>query len=329
MIYRSLGQGLPDISLLSMGSWNTFSRLDTSALSRLMARAFDQGVNFLDIAYYWDKPDTEDAVAAAFKALNYPRDRYVIAQKLWLWDYPKESFADQLHKSLKRQQLDHVDLVMVSRPTPDLVFETFVEEVVDLLRQGMSQGWGVTNWSPDQIRDAQQLCRLNGWPRPVLLQMQYNVMRRHLAENADHTALFQDGDIGLCAAFMLEGGILGGYLARDRVDPPDFVQGVKPVERNIARDSGGVREEIRQRQPQLAAIAADFGATAAQLSITFCVSNPFIRSGLFGVTSLTDLDDNLRAIDLLSRAAEIRTAVAALAIDGVKPPKLFNPHNDI
>lgn len=329
MLYRRIDDALPPVSRLSLGSWNTFSRCDPSALEKLLARAFDQGINLLDVGYYWDKPETEEAVARALAALGRSRRDYLIAQKLWLWDYPEERFREQLSRSLHRLGHDHVDIVLVSRPTDDVALEPFVEEVVALLEAGLARAWGITNFAPGLVEEVVSLCADRGWPRPAMLQMQYNVMRRGIVEGPDFTRLFEAGAIGLCAADMLEGGILAGHLDRDRVDPPAFSEGVRPRDRNIARDAGGIREEIRRRQPRLAAIAGDFGATPAQLALAFCLSHPALATGLVGVTRIEDLDENITALELLDRAEEIRTAVADLAVAAVLPPKRFNPHNDI
>lgn len=320
---------LPPVSRLSLGSWNTFSRCTAPELERLLGMALDSGINLFDVGYYWDKPDTEAAVAGALRQLGRPRDSFLIAQKLWLWTYPAESFRQQLEGSLARLGLDHVDMVLVSRPTPDLDLATYLAEVVALVEQGLARSWGVTNYPAELVRETVALAKANGWPLPAMLQMQYNVMRRGIVEGPDYADLFADGTIKLCSAHMLEGGILGGHLQRDRVDPPAFAEGVRPPERNIARDSGGIREEIRQRQPLLAQIAADFGASPAQLALAYCLSHPHLATALVGVSRCEDLTENLAALSLLGRADEIRAAVAPLALAGVGHPKLFNPHNDI
>ncbi|CCA90042.1 aldo/keto reductase [Novosphingobium sp. PP1Y] len=329
MQYQSLADDLPSVSRLSLGSWNTFSRCSSEQLEALLARAFERGINLLDVGYYWDKPDTEDAVAAALRGLAAPRDSYTIAQKLWLWDYPEHSFAEQLGRSLQRLGSDHVDIVMVSRPTADLALEPFIGEVVALVEAGMARAWGVTNFTPEQLRDTLALVNQRNWPHPVLLQVQYNVMRRGVVEGPGYAELFAEGAIRLCAANMLEGGILAGHLERDRVNPPEFAEGKRPVHRNICRDSGGIRELIRERQPRLREIARDFGASPAQLALAFGLSHPHLGTALVGVTEPDHVDENVAALALLDCATEIRAAVDELAIEGVAHPKLFNPHNGI
>jgi aryl-alcohol dehydrogenase-like predicted oxidoreductase len=154
-------------------------------------------------------------------------------------------------------------------------------------------------------------------------------MRRGVVEGADYAALFASGDIGLCAAHTMEGGILAGHLQRDRVDPPEFAAGVKPVDRNIARDSGGIREAIRERQRDLADLAARIGATSAQLAIAFVLSHPHLATALIGVSRPDNLAEDLEAVRFVPRLPEIAAELDALAIAEVGHPKLFNPHNDI
>lgn len=329
MDFRTISRAIPPISAISLGSWNTFSRCTPAGLEALLGTAFEHGINLLDVGYYWDKPDTEDAVAAALRALNTPRDRYMIAQKLWLWDYPEERFEAQLARSLTRLGQDHIDIIMVSRPTAGLDFASYVAEVVALVEKGMGRSWGVTNFLPEQVADAFALCDANGWPRPAMLQMQYNAMRRGVVEGPGYAELFASGAIGLCAAHTMEGGILAGHLDRDRVDPPAFAEGVKPVDRNIARDSGGIRAEIRARQPKLNALAESVGATAAQLAIAFVLAHPGLKTALIGVTRPEQLLEDLGALELVSKVPQLRTELDALAIEGVAHPKLFNPHNNI
>ncbi|MEJ5979306.1 aldo/keto reductase [Novosphingobium sp. PS1R-30] len=329
MDYRTISPSLPPVSIVSLGSWNTFSRCTPDGLVALLSRAFARGINLLDVGYYWDKPDTEDAVAAALDRIGAARSDYLIAQKLWLWNYPEEGFETQLARSLARLGHDHVDVVMVSRPTGETGFANYVAEVIALISKGMARAWGVTNFLPEQVAETLALCDANGWPRPSMLQMQYNVMRRGIVEGPGYDKLWSSGGPGLCAAHTMEGGILAGHLDRDRVDPPAMAAGVRPVGRNIARDSGGIREEIRLRQPALASLAEEIGATPAQLALAFVVDHPALSTALIGVSTPQQLDENLAALDLVSRLPEIRERLDALAIAGVGHPKLFNPHNDI
>lgn len=329
MRFTDIGGGLPPVSAISIGSWNTFSRITFEENLELIADALDHGVNLFDVGYYWDKPHTELIFARAHQVLARPRDSFLVAEKLWLWNYPQQSFLDQLKGSLIRLALDHVDLIMVSRPLPEMDFDAFCDEVVDLVDHGLARAWGVTNWDPDQIARAQHRLGAAGRPTPRLVQLQYNLARRGVVEQAAYEALFAAGDIHLCAAFTLEGGILAGHLGRDRVNPSEMAAGAVPNERNIARDAGGIRDRIRANHPVLEDIARRFGVTPAQVAIATVLANPATATALVGVTARGDLAEDCAAVELAdTRREELLAAVAPLRIDGVAHPKLFNPHND-
>lgn len=323
MLYRAISEEMAEISAISLGSWNTFSRLTVRQCADLLRQASDAGVNLFDIGYYWDKPDTERMFAESIRAAGLKRDEYMLALKLWLWNYPEESFAQQAHASLQRLGVEYADLVMVSRPTPGVDFASFCAEIDALVRSGTARAWGATNWEASQLKAAQSL--LGGQSQPRLVQLQYNLARREVVEADDYTELFAEGTPALCAAFTLEGGILAGHLDRDRVNPSDFARGERPRERNIARDAGGVREQIRRMQPQLQRIAAQFDATAAQLAIAFTLTHPATATALVGVTRTEDLTENLAALRLLDYRDQWLPLIEPLQVRGVSHPRLFDP----
>ena len=323
MHYTSIGEDLPPLSKLSLGSWNTFSRMSTSECAVLLRRALDLGINLFDIGYYWDRPGTEQQFTAAIQSAGIKRRELVLALKLWLWDYPGISLADQASASLQRLSTDHVEMIMVSRPTPEVDAAGFCEEIGALVSSGIARAWCATNWEPAQLALAHRTLPKPLWPRMV--QLQYNVARRDVTESAEFDALFDRPDLRLCAAFVLEGGILAGHLDRDRVDPSRFAQGERPRERNIARDAGGIRDRVRAIQPQLAAIAASLDATAAQLAIAFTLANRATATTLMGVTRLSDLQDNVDALRLLPTAAQWLPRLAPLRVQGTLHPRLFDP----
>ena len=321
MLYRAIGLDQP-VSALSLGSWNTFSRLTREECAALLSLAVERGINLFDVGYYWDKPDTEQAFAAALEAARIPREQYLLALKLWLWNYPQESFAQQAKGSLQRLGVDHVDLVMISRPTDETDFGAFCEDIDRLMRAGIAHAWGATNWEPEQLEAVRSL--LKGRSQPRLVQLQYNVARRGIVEGDRYSRLFAAGQLALCAAFVLEGGILAGHLDRDRVNPSDFARGERPRERNIARDAGGVRDQIRAHQPLLQEIASAFGATAAQLAIAFVLTNPATATALIGVTRPADLEENLGALRLLGSQQEWLPLLEPLRV-ATAHPRLFDP----
>lgn len=294
---------------------------------QLLEHSLQRGINFFDVGFYWDKPHTEIIFGRAMQAIGVARESCVFAEKLWLWDYPKQSFEQQLRRSLVRLGTDYVDLVMVSRATPGIDFLQMAEEVAALVDSGLARGWGVTNWEAADIARVDAEFKRSGKPRPRLVQLQYNVARRTVAESAAFEQLFSTTDVKLCAAFTLEGGILGGHLMRERVQPAEFANGKMPHERNIARDAGGIRERIRANMPEFEAAAAKLGVRPAQLALAFCLTHPALATALIGVTRLENLEENIAALELAQHREAVFDAVKPFAIERSAHPALFSPYS--
>lgn len=311
-----------------MGSWNTFSRISLEDCATLLERALESGINFFDVAYYWDKPDTEAAFGRAMNLVGADRRSYLLAEKLWLWDYPKLSFREQLERSLTRLGTDHVDLVMVSRAVRGLDPTEMAEEVAALVDSGLAHGWGMTNWSAPDISRIVAQFRHRMRPLPRMVQLQYNVARRTVVESPEFERVFSESDVKLCAAFTLEGGILGGHTQRERVDPSELANGKAVYERNIARDAGGIRAEIRRNLPAFEAAAARLGVRPAQLALAFCMSHPSLATALVGITRPEDLVENVEAIELSKQRELLLEVVRPFALGGNEHPELFSPYTE-
>ena len=294
----------------------------------LLQEALANGVNFFDVGFYWDKPHTEIIFGRAMQALGVARDSYVLAEKLWLWDYPQQSFEQQLRRSLVRLGIDYVDLVMVSRALPGQDVIEMAEEVEALIGAGLARGWGMTNWEAGDIERVDREFARRGLSRPRLVQLQYNVARRSVVESEAYDRLFSTTDVKLCAAFTLEGGILGGHLLRDRVQPSEAAQGKVPHERNIARDAGGIRELIRANMAAFDTAATRLNLTSAQLALAFCLTHPSLATALVGVTRLDNLRDNLKVLSMGLSREQILDAVARFAIDQTAHPVRFSPYSE-
>lgn len=164
-----------------------------------------------------------------------------------------------------------------------------------------------------------------GLPKPRFLQLQYNVCRRTLVESPEYERLFLETGIKLQAADTLEGGILTGHLHRERYQPEDRSAGRWFMDRNIPRDSGGIRPAIREMVPQLEVVASKMGATPAQLAMAFCLLHPAIDTLLFGATKPTQLEENLGALAIaVERPDDVHAAVQNLGVPGAAPPALFD-----
>ncbi|WP_225440459.1 aldo/keto reductase [Amycolatopsis eburnea] len=298
-------------SAFGLGSWNTWDRMDFGDAVRLLKTALDAGVTLFDVAHYDFGPHAENSrtdilFGEAVREAGIAREDYVLCGKLWLWDYPRSGFARQLETSLGRIGTGHADLVVVGdyRERPDI--PRVVTEVAEQVRAGRIGGWGVNNWLADDLDLALAFAEREGLPGPEFAQLKYSIARRSMAEGEPYRKHFDSGRLALQASDVFEGGVLLGNSAPAR---------------KIGADVGGIRSSIVDASAEIGRVAADFGATRAQLALAFCLAYEPVANVLFGVSRVEQLTDNLGAL-LLARehGAEIRAALTHLHLDHAVNP---------
>ncbi len=303
---RRLGAAGPQVPVFGLGSWNTWDRMEMDDAVELIRVAVGRGVNLFDVAHYNFGPHAENAVTdvifgRAVREAGLRREDYLLCGKLWLWDYPKVSFAEQIEVSLERIGTDRADFVVVGDFFGELDIRSVVADVSELVRAGRFDAWGVNNWSAADVWLAHDFALAEGLTPPSFAQLKYSLARRSVPEGEPYGRLFDGAGLGLQASDVFEGGILVG-----RLHP----------ERKIGADPGGIRDRIRAAYPAVAETAERLGATPAQLAIAYCLAHRAVGNVLFGVSRLSQLDDNLGALDLLARHGDgLRDAVADLWID--------------
>ncbi|MFD5092938.1 aldo/keto reductase [Amycolatopsis thailandensis] len=292
-------------SALSLGSWNTWDRMEFDDAVRLIRYAIEAGVTLFDVAHYNMGPHAEQSrtdliFGEAVRAAGIKRDEYQLCGKLWLWDYPNTGFAEQLATSFDRVGVDRAEAVVVGDYFEQPDIPRIVTEVAEQIRLGKFDVWGVNNWRAPDLDRAIEFAAAEGLPAPRFAQLKYSVARRSMAEGPFYGPHFEAGRLTLQASDVFEGGVLLG----------------KTPERKIGADMGGIRESIRDAASRVAAVAGDFGASPSQLSLAFCLAYEPVANVLFGVSRMTQLEDNLGAVALAaSHGAEIRAALEDLWLD--------------
>ncbi|WP_410657056.1 aldo/keto reductase [Amycolatopsis sp. lyj-112] len=292
-------------SALSLGSWNTWDRMDFDDAVRLIRHAIDAGVTLFDVAHYNMGPHSEQSrtdllFGEAVRAAGIAREEYQLCGKLWLWDYPNTGFAEQLATSFDRIGVDSAEAVVVGDyfERPDV--PRIVTEMAEQIRLGRFAVWGVNNWIADDLDRALDFAEREGLPAPRFAQLKYSVARRSMAEGLFYGVHFGSGRLTLQASDVFEGGVLLG----------------KTPERKIGADMGGIRDSIRDAAGGVASVAAEFGVSASQLAIAFCLAYEPVANVLFGVSRLRQLEDNLGAVQLAAEhGAEVRAALEGLWLD--------------
>jgi voltage-dependent potassium channel beta subunit len=274
MNYRRLGRSGLKVSELAFGSWVTYgNQLDGSTARECMAAAWDHGVNFFDNAEVYAAGRSEEIMGEALKKLAWPRLKVVVSTKFFwgITDGPNEKntlnrkyLMNAIDGSLKRLQLDYVDLVYAHRPDPNTPIEETVLAFHDMIERGKALYWGTSEWSAAEIMEAWQIAERHHLRKPVMEQPEYNLFHRSRVED-EYSRLYEDIGLGLTTWSPLASGLLTGK----------YRFGVPPDSRGaIARMSFMVNELTDKKKNEvvveLETVARDLDCTLAQLAIAWC-----------------------------------------------------------
>lgn len=307
MEYRKMGNTGLRLSVLSYGSWVTFSRqVDDGASERLMGLAYDNGVNFFDNAEVYEGGRSEEIMGRTLRKMGWDRTSYCVSSKAFFGLYGKENKPTQhglsrkhlmeaCHAALRRLQTDYLDLYFCHRPDPETPIEEVVWTMNILMQQGKILYWGTSEWSAEEIEQAHWVAdelRLIG---PAMEQPQYNLFERQKME-ADYLPLFHEYGMGTTIWSPLASGLLTGK----------YLDGVPEGSRMALENYGWLKERMMQddkmgRVRKLQDVANELGTSLATLSIAWCIKNPNVSTAILGATKEGQLAENLQAVPLLEK----------------------------
>jgi len=310
MEYRKVGKWGLRLSELSLGSWVTFGRqLDLSGVKAIMYRAFDAGITFFDTAEAYNYGVAEYLMGQVLKEFN--RMDYVVSTKIFWWGIgsrernqiglSKKHIIEGLTASLKRLQLDYVDIVYCHRPDPETPLEEVISGIEYVLRQGMALYWGTSEWSAELISEASKLAREIGILPPIVEQPQYNMLVRERVEK-EYAPLYEDPGIGLTTFSPLASGVLTGKY--NEGIPKGSRLDLMPELRKHLEESGILSEKTFEKLRKLQKIADSLGAKLSQLAIAWVLKNEHVTSVILGVSKLEQLEENLKALEIKERLTE-------------------------
>lgn len=307
MEYRKVGKWGLKISELSLGTWLTFgNQLDLKSTREVVRYAVYNGVNFIDTAEAYANGIAESMLGMILK--EYKREDLVISTKIfWGGDGPNDKGLSRKHllegtwNSLKRLQLDYVDILYCHRPDPEVPMEEVVWTMDQIVRSGLAFYWGTSEWSAEEIERAHQVAKeLNCIP-PVVEQPQYNLIFKDRVEK-EYAPLYEKYGMGLTTWSPLASGVLTGkYLE-------GIPQGSRldrwPWLKQVMEERGIFGEETTTKIKRLKQIADDLGVTMSQLSIAWCLKNPHVSSVILGVSSLEQLKENIKAVEVKDKITD-------------------------
>jgi len=307
MEYRRLGSSGLKVSALSFGSWITFqNQLDVSAAYDCMKAAYDAGVNFFDNAEGYAEGKAETIMGKAIKKAKWKRSSLVISTKiLWGGSGPNACGLSRKHliegtqASLKRLQLDYVDLLFCHRPDPETPIEETVRAMTYLVNQGKALYWGTSEWSAEELRTAYSIARREHLIPPTMDQPQYNMFERTRVE-VEYLPLYESIGLGLTTWSPLASGILSGKYANGI--PSGSRMTVREYEwlkkEELESEKGKQRVEIARR---LKPISEELGCTQAQLALAWCLKNPHVSTVITGASRPAQVRENMKALDYVER----------------------------
>src|SRR3954452_9062476 len=303
MQYRRLGASGLKVSELSLGSWITYhTQVDVDAAREMLAVAMDAGVNFFDNAEVYARGQSEIVMGEALKALKWPRLNYIVSTKFF-WGLEREGntvnrmdtlnrkyLSQAIDGSLKRMQLDCIDLVYCHRPDPHTPIEETVWAMSDMITRGKALYWGTSEWSAADIRAAWDIADRHHLHKPVMEQPQYHLFHRKRVEQ-EYARLYDDIGLGLTTWSPLASGLLTGKYrsgvpqgSRGALEGMGFLlKGLTDADKNAA---------VAKLEP----IARDLGGNLAQLAVAWVNRNPRVSTVILGASKLSQLQDNLGAL---------------------------------
>jgi aryl-alcohol dehydrogenase-like predicted oxidoreductase len=271
---------------------------------RLVARAFEAGINFIDTADCYSDGESERITGQALKNLGVTRDQVVVATKGFGPTGPGSNqngssrghIMDAAKASLSRLQLDHIDLYQLHGFDPATPMEESLAALTDLVRQGHVRYVGVSNWAAWQIAKALGLAALHDFTRIASVQAYYTLVGRDLERELAPMA--HSEGVGVLVWSPLAGGLLGGKVRRNAKAGEGTRRAqvaFPPVD--MERAYGIIDVLVRLSEAK--------GSTVAQLAIAWLLQQKSVASVLLGAKRLDQLEDNLGAVNVTFTADEL------------------------
>src|SRR5256714_10543096 len=335
MEYRQLGRTGVQVSELCLGTmmFGAWGNPDHDDSIRIVHRALDAGINFVDTADVYSRGESEEVVG---KALEGRRDHIVLATKFHgsMGDDPNERgnsrrwIIREVDASLRRLRTDWIDLYQVHRPEPDTDVDETLGALTDLVRAGKIRYLGSSTFPAHEIVKAQWVAERRGRERFVCEQPPYSILVRGIER--DVLPVCEQYGLGVIPWTPLAGGWLSGRY-RKGVEAPESTRAQRiPQRYDLSRPENRAKLEAADA---LAALADEAGISLIHLAIAFVLRHPAVTAPIIGPRTMEQLESQLGAVDvelddaLLDRIDEIVPPGTNLnPVDaGYTPPALANP----
>jgi len=313
--YRRSGRSGLLLPAISLGLWHNFGGVDTEENARAMLRrAFDLGITHFDLANNYGPPpgSAQDTFGRIFAQDFAPyRDELIISDKAGyrMWPGPYGEWGSRkyliasLDQGLKRMGLDYVDIFYSHRPDPDTPLEETMMALDFAVRSGRALYAGISSYSAEQTREAARILRQLGTPC-LIHQPSYSMLNRWI--EPDVLEVLSEEGIGcICFSPLAQGLLTDKYL-----------KGI-PAGSRAAKPHGALRpaqvsEDRVAKVLELNEIARERGQSMAQMALAWVLRHPGMTSALIGASSVSQVEDAVKALDNLAFSAEELSRIDAI-----------------
>ena len=323
MSYRTLGHSGLQVSTLTLGSMMFGEQTDTETSLRIIDKAWDQGINFIDTADVYTGGRSEEIVG---EAIARHRHEWILATKAGFGPVdgkPNRSGLSRKHlfnaieASLGRLGTDYLDIYYLHREDHGTPLEVTISAIGDLLRQGKIRHWGLSNYRGWRIAEVIRVAERLGVDKPVISQPLYNIVNRQ-AETEQITAAAAYG-LGVVPYSPLARGVLSGKYAPDVA--PDANSRAGRQDKRILETEWRV-ESLRIAQ-QLQAYTQQRGVGLVEFAIAWVLNNTAVSSAIVGPRTEEQWDSYTNALTV-KISAEDEAFVDSLVTPGHASTPGFN-----
>jgi len=347
MEYKFLGNTGLRVSVLSIGAWLTWgSTVDDDGAFECMKAAYDCGCNFFDNAESYAQGKAEEVMGRCIKRLNVPRSEIVISTKIF-WGgknvnqhgLSRKHIIEGVDASLKRLQLDYVDLLFCHRADQNTPVEETVRAMNFVINQGKALYWGTSEWPATQIMQAHLIAEKLGLIGPVMEQPQYNMLHRGRVE-FEYASLYREIRLGTTIWSPLASGLLTGKYTAKEFEAKNFGEDNRlgksnaKVFKDAMMDGKGLNgleetdnEAVVKKVEALKPIAESLGCTIPQLALAWCLKNPNVTTVITGASKASQVVENFKTLQFVPKlTTEIMDKIETVLQNKPKVEKNWRPN---
>ena len=267
-----------------------------------MTVAYDRGINFFDNAEIYARGQSEVVMGGILKKMNWERSSWLVSSKVYFGDGGKKPnqtglsrkhIFDACHASLRRLQVEYIDLYFCHRPDKNTPVAETVWAMNHLIAQGKILYWGTSEWSAQEIMEAHMVARENHLIGPVMEQPQYNMFHREKVE-LEYAQVYNTVGLGTTIWSPLYSGVLTEkYLDKFPGDTRLSIEGLEWLrERNLT-------PEYLEKVRRLHEVAKDLGVSLAKMAIAWCIQNPNVSTAILGASKPEQLEETIESLEVV------------------------------